>query len=190
MTHPALAMDDHQRLDERELIARVLRGDRNAGRVLYDAHAERVHRLAYRMCGDLDMAAEFTQDAFVRAFGQLDRFRGESAFGTWIHRIAVTVTLNGMRKVRRLRDREVDLDHAAPLSTTTRESEPDLKERMAHEIEALPDTLRTTLVMHDIEGFTHQEIAGILGVAEGTSKSRLFDARRRLRVALAEFATE
>lgn len=190
MTEPALAMDDDRRLDERELIARVLRGDRRAGRVLYDAHAERIHRLVFRICGDLDLASEFTQEAFIRAFGHLDRFRGDSAFGTWLHRIAVTVTLNGMRKVRTLRDREVDLEHAAPLCGTDHGAEPDLGARLTQEIEALPDGLRTILVLHDIEGYTHQEIAELLGIAEGTSKSRLFDARRRLRVALAEFAAD
>lgn len=190
MTSPAIATTDHRRTDERELIARVLRGDRLAGRELYDAHSARVFRLVHRLCGDAELAREFTQDAFVRAFAQLDRFRGDAAFGTWIHRIAVTVTLNGMRKVRRLRDREVDLEHASPMAHATSGIDPDLRSRLARAIEALPEGLKVTLVMHDIEGYTHQEIAASLGIAEGTSKSRLFDARGRLRTALADFARE
>ena len=179
--------------DETRLIGRVLGGDRRAGRELYDAHAPRVYRLVYRLCGDDDLAQEFTQEAFIRAFERLDRFRGESAFSTWLHRIAVTVTSNGMRKVRRLRDREsaIDLDFpAGPGSDGSQRSEPDLRSRMREAIDALPEIYRTTLVMHDIEGYTHSEIANILDVPEGTCKSRLSAARAQLRRALAPFSEE
>jgi RNA polymerase sigma-70 factor (ECF subfamily) len=175
---------------EPELIARVLAGDRVAARELYDTHAPRVFRLAYRLTGDMELAREFTQDTFVRAFGQLPKFRGDSAFSTWIHRITVTVTANAMRKVKRLREREADLEEAAPMESQLREAEPDLKARLASAIDALPEIYRTTLIMHDMEGYTHTEIAEILGVAEGTCKSRLSVARTQLRAALADFATE
>lgn len=177
-------------MDERALIARIIDGDRVAGRQLYDAHAPRVHRLVYRLCGDADLAQDFTQDTFVRAFDQLSRFRGEAAFGTWLHRIAVTVTLNGMRKVKRLRERETTLDDEPGLGTASHHSDPDLRSRIAAAIDALPAGTRLTLIMHDIQGYTHAEIAELLGIAEGTSKSRLFDARGRLRLALAAFVKE
>ena len=178
--------------DETRLIARVLAGDRRAGRELYDAHAPRVYRLVYRLCGDEDLAQEFTQEAFIRAFDRLDRFRGESALSTWLHRIAVTVTSNGMRKVRRLRERETEIDPDFPAggSAGSQGGEPDLRARMTEAIEALPEIYRTTLVMHDIEGYTHTEIARILEVPEGTCKSRLSVARAQLRRALAPFSEE
>jgi RNA polymerase sigma-70 factor, ECF subfamily len=179
--------------DETRLIARVLAGDRRAGRELYDAHAPRVYRLVYRLCGNDDLAQEFTQEAFIRAFDRLDRFRGESALSTWLYRIAVTVTSNGMRKVRRLRERESEIEPdfpAGPGADGLHRSEPDLRARMAAAIDALPEIYRTTLIMHDVEGYTHTEIASILEVPEGTCKSRLSVARAQLRRALAPFSEE
>ena len=190
MPRAATLRDESVPLDERALIARTLDGDRVAGRQLYEAHAPRVHRLVYRLCGDPELAQDFTQDTFVRAFDQLSRFRGDSAFGTWIHRIAVTVTLNGMRKVKRLRERETPLEEELGLGAATHRADPDLRSRIAAAIDALPEGTRLTLIMHDIEGYTHAEIAESLGIAEGTSKSRLFDARGRLRLALAAFVKE
>src|SRR4029434_3335796 len=108
----------------------------------------------------------FTQDTFVRAFDQLSRFRGEAAFGTWIHRIAVTVTLNGMRKVKRLRERETPLDEDQGLGTVSHHAAPVLRSRIAAALDALPEGARMTLIMHDIEGYTHAEIADHLGIAE------------------------
>lgn len=176
-------------MDETHLISRVLDGDREAARTLYDAHAPRVHRLVYRLCGDEELARDFTQDTFIRAFAQLDRFRGEAAFATWLHRIAVTTTSNAMRKVKRqwLRETAIDgiAEPAAPPPADT-----DLQHRLAAAIDALPEIYRTTLVMHDIEGFTHPEIASTLGVPEGTCKSRLFQARAQLRRVLAPLAEE
>lgn len=177
-------------MTEPELIARVLAGDRVAARQLYDAHAPRVFGLAFRLTGDAELAKEFTQETFVRAFNQLSRFRGDSALSTWIYRITVTVTASAMRKVKRFREREGDLDEAAAIATEVDDVEPDLRERLASAIDALPEIYRMTLIMHDLEGYTHTEIAAILGVPEGTCKSRLSVARAQLRTALADFATE
>jgi RNA polymerase sigma-70 factor (ECF subfamily) len=189
MTLAAIAAQTHARVTERELITRVLAGDRIAGRQLYDAHAARIYRLTYRMVGDPALAEEFTQDAFVRAFSQLDRFRGESSFATWIHRIALSVTSNGMRRVKRLRSREMELDDDLPRQGGA-SSDPVLRTRLAEALDRLPENLRITLVMHDLEGYTHGEIAETLGVAEGTSKSRLFEARARVRDALRPYMKE
>lgn len=175
--------------DERWLVAQARQGNRGAARQLYDAHVRRVHRLVFRICEDEELACDLTQDAFVRAFSKLDEFRGESAFGTWMHRIAVTVALNAMRKVRRLRDRERPLDDASEVHAETgRDADPDLRDRMRAAIDALPDGLRLSFVLYHVEGYTHGEIGEMLGVAEGTSKARVFEARAKLRDALADFA--
>ena len=173
-------------MNERQLIARVIAGDRLAGRALYDTHAPRVFSLAYRLSGDAEKAREFTQDTFIRAFSRLAQFRGDAAFSTWLHRITVTVVSNARRSELRIA-REVTLDEASSIEMSAPEAEPDLKECIARAVEDLSEVYRTTLVMHDIEGYTHAEIAEILGVPEGTCKSRLSAARGQLRVALAAF---
>ena len=175
---------------EPELIARVVAGDRLAARELYDAHVERVFRLAFRLTGEAELARELTQESFVRAFAQLGRFRGESALSTWLHRVTISVVSNAMRKVKRFRARETDLDEAGLISVDSRVADPDLREKLHRAIDELPEIYRTTFVMHDVEGYTHEEIANVLGVAEGTCKSRLSVARAQLREKLAPFAKE
>jgi RNA polymerase sigma-70 factor (ECF subfamily) len=177
-------------VDERQLIARVLTGDPAAERELYEAHVDRVYRLAYRMTGDDALAQDCTQDTFVRVFDRLADFRGDAALSTWIHAVATSVVLNGLRTVKRLRGREMPEEAAVNLGHTARRAEPDLKHRLREAIEDLPVKLRMVFVMHDVEGYTHEEIGGALGVPTGTSKAQLFRARARLREALAEFAGE
>lgn len=177
-------------MDDRELIGRVLAGDPRAERELYEAHVDRVFRLSCRMAGDPHRAQDYTQETFIRAFRRLGDFRGESALSTWLCAIAVSVTLNGIRSQRRARDREVGLDDAPAIGIRSIEADPDLKTRMAHAIDGLPDGYRTVFVMHDVEGYTHQEIASALGVRPGTSKAQLFRARAKLRTALADFARD
>ena len=177
-------------MQERELIERVLAGDPSAERALYDAHVDRVFRLVYRMAGDLDQAQDYTQETFIRAFSRLADFRGEAALSTWLGSIAISVTLNGLRKVRRLNQRELALDDVATLGRAPGHAEPDLKARLTQAIDDLPDGYRAVFVMHDVEGYTHEEIASSLGVHPGTSKAQLFRARARLREALADFAKD
>lgn len=176
-------------MHEADLIARVRAGEPAAERELYDANVDRVYRLAYRLAGDDDLARDITQDTFIRAFERLHEFRGEARLSTWLHSIALSMALNARRKVKRLR-REVDLEEGMDVAGTFREAEPDLKQRMAAAIDALPEGYRTVFVMHDVEGFTHEEIGGALGVETGTSKAQLSRARAKLRTALAEFAEE
>lgn len=190
MTHAALVTESTAVPDERFLVARAQQGDREAARSLYDAHARRVHRLVFRLCRDEEMARDLTQDTFIRVFDRLSTFRGDSAFATWVHRIAVTVTLNGLRKERRLRRGADDLDVATDLPAPPDSVDPDLRARLRSAIEALPPGGRASVVLHDIEGYTHAEIGRMLGIAEGTSKARLFDARNRLRKALSAYARE
>jgi RNA polymerase sigma-70 factor, ECF subfamily len=178
------------RVEERELIGRVLAGDPVAERALYDSHVDRVFRLVYRIAGDSDRAQDFTQETFIRAFSRLAEFRGEAALSTWLGSIAISVTLNGLRKARRRNEREVALDDTLPLGRLTGQAEPDLKSRLTEAINDLPDGYRVVFVMHDVEGYTHEEIAASLGVHPGTSKAQLFRARARLREALADFVKD
>lgn len=182
--HPPHDVTDH------EIIAAVLRGDVRAERELYDAHVDRVYRLAWRMAGDETLARDFTQDTFIRAFQRLADFRADSSLATWLHSIAVSVILNGLKKVRRIHGREIGGDELPEVMVGTRESEPDLKLRMRAAIDGLPEGYRTVFVMHDVEGFTHVEIAAALGIQPGTSKAQLSRARAKLRVELSEFAGE
>jgi len=174
--------------EDRELVTGVLAGDPSAERRLYDAHVDRVYRLAFRLAGDPDLAQEFTQEAFIRAFDRLDTFRGDARLSTWLCSVATSVVFNGLRKIKRVRQREVDLDAVAPRADTRREADPDLKERLHAAIEDLPRGYRAVFVMHDVEGYTHEEIGSALGIRPGTSKAQLSRARGKLRQSLAAFA--
>ena len=180
----------HQLADQRALIERAQRGDASAHRALYDAHVERIYRLTYRLTGLEHLARELTQDTFVRAFASIDGFRGESAFGTWLHTIAVSVSLNTLKRRKRESAREAPLDEALTMSHSAPYSDPILRERLMTAVNELPDGCRTVFMMHDAEGFTHEEIAAALGVTPGTSKAQLSRGRAKLRIALADFAEE
>lgn len=174
--------------DEQTLIRAVLNGDRAAARSLYDQHVRRVYQVAYRLLGDQDQAEEATQDTFVKAFSRLEGFRGDSSLSTWLHAIAVSMALTALRKKKRRLLREADLDDAATLPDSRTEGDPDLRERLRQAIDALPEKFKVQVVLHDIEGFTHGEIARMTGVPEGTCKTRLMGGRAKLREALAAFA--
>ena len=177
-------------VDDAQLIALVLAADPKAERVFYDRHVDKVYRLAHRLAGDSTLAQDYTQETFVRAFDRLSQFRGDAALSTWVCSICVAVSLNGLRSTTVRHKREGEFEEALQFATTTRESEPDLKLRMQQAIDALPDGYRTVFLMHDVEGYTHEEIGRALGIESGTSKAQLFRARRKLRVALAEFEGE
>jgi RNA polymerase sigma-70 factor (ECF subfamily) len=179
---------DTNRLSDRQLVDRCLAGDALAERALYDAHVDRVYRLMHRMTGDSDLAADFTQETFIRAFSRLEQFRGDASLSTWLHSIAVSIALNGMRKVHRIRGRTEDLEDSPAMAVEPAVGSPDLRTKLFAAIDALSEKLRPVFLMHDVEGYTHEEIAGSLGIPLGTSKARLFDARAKLRLALAAFA--
>lgn len=177
-------------MEDSELIAGARAGDRMAARRLYDRHAPRVYRLIFRSVGDEELAREYTQDTFVKAFQRLDQYRGESAFSTWLHSVAMSMLFTGMRRLRRVRAREFDLETAAEVATPESEGDAHLRDRLQLELERLPQRLRMPVVLHDMEGFTHREIGQMLDIPEGTSKARLAEARTRLREALAGIVTE
>ena len=179
-----------ERVNDLELVAAVRTGAAHAERELYDRHVDRVYRLAMRMSGDETLARDFTQDTFVRAFARVGDFRSESSLATWLHTIATSVILNGLKKVRRIQGREVGGDELPDVPITQRHAEPDLKVRLARAIDGLPTGYRMVFVMHDVEGYTHEEIGAALGIQSGTSKAQLFRARAKLRTELADFAGE
>ena len=176
--------------DQRTLVERARRGDPSAQRKLYEEHVDRIYRLTFRLTGREHLARELTQDTFVRAFASIEGFRGDSAFGTWLHTIAVSVSLNEIKKRKREEARQAPLEDALTMSRSTPMSDPILRQKLAAAVAALPEGCRAVFLMHDAEGYTHDEIAEALGVTPGTSKAQLSRGRAKLRLALAEFAGE
>ena len=168
-------------LDERTLIRRILTGDAAAERQLYEAHVERVFRLAYRMTGDTTQAEDLTQDTFIRAFDRLADFRSDGAFGGWLHRVATSVILTALQKRKRLQNVESLREDMTTVSGLGKAEDPDLRRTLNRAVARLDDSHRMVFVMHDMEGFTHQEIAMAMGTPVGTAKARLSRARQKLR---------
>ena len=164
-----------------DLVRRARDGDETAFRELYHEHAGRIYALCLRLTGDAGAAEERTQDAFVRAWERLATFRGESAFGTWLHRLTVNVVLMERRGSRR-RERRVAPASDDPVFERA-PAAPAGADRLDLEraIALLPAGAREVFVLFDVEGYSHEEIAGMCGIAIGTSKAQLFRARRLLR---------
>ena len=175
---------------QRTLVERARNGDASAQRLLYETHVDRIFRLTFRLTGDEGLAREMTQDTFVRAFANIDGFRGDASFATWLHTVAVSVTLIELRRLKRVNARQVPLEDAVLVTSGAQVSDPVLRERIADAVASLPPGCRTVFLMHDAEGYTHEEIAVALGVTAGTSKAQLSRGRAKLRVALADFARE
>lgn len=154
-------------------------GDAHAFERLYRAHVNRVHSLVRRMLG-AEEADEVTQDVFVRAWQKLGTFRGESAFGTWLHRLAVNVVLARRAELGTRRQRYLDGDDTLA-EVAARPMRADDAMDFEEAIQRLPDGARQVFVLHDVEGYRHEEIAEMLGLVAGTSKSQLHRARMALR---------
>ena len=160
-------------------VALAARGDVRAFERVYREHLPRVHSLVRRMTAGRD-ADELTQDVFVRVWQKLASFRGDSAFTTWLHRLAVNVVIERFRsdKIRRLRLQDGDdlFDRMASLPRSG-----DLAMDLDHALSRLPDGAREIFVLHDVEGYKHREIAELLDISAGTSKAQLHRARTILR---------
>jgi RNA polymerase sigma-70 factor (ECF subfamily) len=171
--------------NEKQTIQRAVQGDESAMRSLWSRHAPHVDAVVRRLVGnDLDLAADIAQEVWIQIFRALPQYRGDSQFGTWAHRIAVNRTLNALRKTRRLAKIETDVEE------DTATVEPDAERTlMMQTIENAATRLspgaRTVFMLHDVEGYTHEEIAERLGITSGGSKSQLFKARAKLRTLLA-----
>lgn len=154
-------------------------GDHEAFERVYRRHVARIHSLCCRLVGH-ELAEELTQDVFVRAWEKLDLFKGRSSFGTWLYRLAINVCLGERERVGKQAARfggdGSELDRA-----TGRRDRPDHRVDLVRALDRLPAGARTVFVLHDVEGYKHREIGQVLGIAEGTSKSQLHEARMTLR---------
>ncbi len=164
-----------------DLVARAQAGDQTAFRELYREHAGRVYALCLRLAGDARDAEERTQDVFVRLWEKLRSFRGDSAFSSWLHRLAVNVVLNERRTTGRRERRVMPTEDPEALERNRGNRTEGLSIDLERAIAELPDGAREVFVLYDIEGYGHGEIAALVGIAEGTSKAQLFRARRLLR---------
>jgi RNA polymerase sigma-70 factor (ECF subfamily) len=166
-------------------IQRAIHGDEAAMRSLWSRHAPHVDAVVRRLVGhDLDLAADVAQEVWIQIFRALPQYRGDSQFSTWAHRIAVNRTLNALRKSRRLAKIETEVEE----DTALVDPDPDRSLMMAtieNAARKLSPGARTVFLMHDVEGYTHEEIAERLGITSGGSKSQLFKARAKLRTLLA-----
>jgi RNA polymerase sigma-70 factor (ECF subfamily) len=170
-----------------DAVKRAQAGDPDAFETVYHEHAGRVYALCLRMSGDPVRARELLQDVFVRAWVKLGSYRGDAAFGTWLHRLAVNVVLLAWRAEGRRGLEQLDENAGAPGhggSGAPGAAEPETRIDLESAIAKLPAGCRQVLVLHDIEGYEHAEIGRLMGIAEGTSKAHLFRARRLLREAL------
>jgi RNA polymerase sigma-70 factor (ECF subfamily) len=164
-------------------VALAAAGDASAFERLYRTHVARVHSLARRMLGS-DLADEVTQDIFVRTWQKLGTFRGDSAFGTWLHRLALNVVIERRRSFAVQRERTAD---ATALDlVTVPPARADLRVDFEHAMAELPPGAREIFVLHDVEGYKHREIADLLEITSGTSKRQLHRARMLMRQWLTE----
>ena len=172
---------DHELL----IIRRAVDGDEGAIRALWTRHAPHIDMVVRRLVGnDPDLAADVAQEVWIQIFRALPSYRGESQFSTWAHRIAVNRTLNALRKTKRLAsiETEVNEDSASFEPDTDRSF---IAQSIEEAAAKLSPGARAVFMLHDVEGYTHEEIANELGITTGGSKSQLFKARAKLRKLLA-----
>ena len=165
-------------------IRRAIDGDERALRLLWSRYAPRIDAVVLRLAGDADLAADIAQEVWMQIFRALPTFRGDSQFGTWAHRIAVNRTLNALRKARRTGRMEVEITEDAALVEDDNDGT-FVAATIERAAERLPEGARTVFMLHDVEGYTHEDIARELGITAGASKSQLFKARAKLRRLLA-----
>jgi RNA polymerase sigma-70 factor (ECF subfamily) len=167
--------------DEAALVERARRGDREAFGTLVDLYADQAIAVAYGYLQRLEDAEDLVQDAFVRALERLDRLAPGSPFGPWFYRLLVNAALNRRKYLGRRQMAELPVGVEASDSPAVDAERAELRRRLAAAVEQLPPDLQTVVILHDLEGFTHPEIARILEIPEGTCRSHLSRARRTLR---------
>lgn len=178
-------------VSEKKIIEKVLGGDANAFEELVLKYEKTVYNLALRMVGDRDDASDMTQEAFIKAYGSLSSFRGDSKFSVWIYRITTNVCLDFLRSKSRKQQVSLtvsdDDDEDAQLDIPDPSSDPEqqLMQKMSMQsveegLKTLPDKQRQILVMRELGGMSYAEIGKALSLEEGTVKSRIFRARKRL----------
>ena len=170
-------------------IRRAVNGDESALRAIWTQHAPRIDALVRRLVGDPDQAADVAQEVWIQIFRALPGYRGDSQFSTWAHRIAVNRTLNALRSLRRVSKIEVDIEEDS-FSVEHDGDRSMLAQTIDEAVQKLSPGARHVFVLHDVEGYTHEEIATELGITSGGSKSQLFKARAKLRRLLAPLMDE
>jgi RNA polymerase sigma-70 factor (ECF subfamily) len=200
MSRESTPSQDPPPVDDRTLAARARDGDETAFEELIRQYHGKLYGLIYNMTSNREDTEDLLQEVFAKAHGSLHRFQGKSSFYTWIYRIAINRTINYLKRRRKRQTLSLDaIDGAverdrAYLELSSRESPvrdvrlAELQERLNKALQTLSEKHRTVVVMHDIQGIPHQEIAAMLGVSEGTLRSRLFYARQQLQSELSEFA--
>jgi RNA polymerase sigma-70 factor (ECF subfamily) len=174
----AVSVSADRSADERRWVERARQADASAFEQLYRANVDRVYGLCLRMTGDRSEAEDCVQEAFIQAWNKLDKFRGDAAFGTWMHRVAVNVVLGRMRKSKREQDRIRAVSEVAPAREAIAD-DGELRD-LEQAINELPRGARHVFVLHAVYGYSHGETGDMLGIAEGTSKAQLNRARRLL----------
>ncbi len=164
--------------EESTWIRKAQRADTRAFEALYRMHIDRVYGLCLRMTSNRSEAEDCAQEAFIQAWNQLDRFRGESSFGTWLHRIAVNAVLGRIRKSRREQDRIQAAQDVTPSLASVADTG-ELRD-LAAAVDRLPEGARHAFVLSGIYGYSHEETSDMLGIAVGTSKAQVHRARRLL----------
>ena len=164
--------------DEHHWVRKAQAQDTAAFEALYRLHVDKVYGLCLRMTGNASEAEDCVQDAFIQAWTKLDKFRGESAFGTWMHRVAVNTVLGRMRKSRREQDRIRAVTEVSSIPEAIGDNGGLQDLELA--INELPSGARHVFVLHGVYGYSHDETSGMLGIAEGTSKAQYHRARRLL----------
>ena len=161
-------------------------GDQLAFEKLYRSHCDRIYGLCWRMCGgDRALAEDMLQEAFVRAWNKLELFKGDSKFGTWLHRLTVNVVLSDRRiRIKRLKREQAFSDDIERVQVGERNVFAGLRKDLEAAIAGLPERARTVLILYDVEGYQHQEIADMTGMAVGSSKAQLHRARKMVREVL------
>ncbi len=167
-----------------ELVQRCRKGERKAQYELYQLYKDRVFNIAYRMANSQQDAEDITQMAFVRVFKKIDSFRGDSAFSSWVYRLTVNICINHFRREKR--KKELVVHELSELAINlkilkTNEQASKMKPFLEKAIRALPAGYRMIFVLYDIEGYKHEEIAEMMNISEGTSKSQLHKARKELK---------
>lgn len=181
---PVLMPAVEENNDEAGLIDRARQRDQQAFAVLYRRHLGRVYAICRRMAGNAPLAEELTQTVFVKAWQKLDLFRGDSAFGSWLHRLTVNTVLTEFRTTRRREARVFGTDDPAALENPATPPRPGLRLDLEQAITGLPPRARIVFVLHDVEGYKHEEIAALLDLETGTTKAQLHRARQLLQEAL------
>ena len=170
---------------QRDLVARCQAGDVDAFETLYRDHAARIYALASRMAGSPDEGEDLLQEIFLQAYRKIGGFKGDSAVGTWLYRLALNHCLDFVRSKQAKMGKVTDtLDAESSIEPSARRDTPIARIDLERAMERLPPGCREAFVLHDIEGFDHKEVGDMLGIAEGTSKSQVFKARLKLRAML------